>query len=46
VALVTAAGYNYDGPKYEKRLTGLIDELKKMDPPLDNIPFYVLGGEW
>lgn len=45
VALVTAAGYNYEGPKYEKRLKGLIDEMKKVDPPLPDIPFYVLGGE-
>jgi hypothetical protein len=29
----------------KKRLTGLIEELKKLDPPLKSIPFYVLGGE-
>jgi len=44
VALVTAAGYGYDAPRYEKRLASLLQHL--VDDDDDLAPrFYVVGGE-
>ena len=46
VAVVTAAGYGLDGPRYETRLQGLLDrfvELGLDEATVSN--FYVCGGE-
>ncbi|KAJ3213816.1 IMP 5'-nucleotidase [Dinochytrium kinnereticum] len=46
VAIVTAAGYAGDAPKYEKRLSGLLEGIKRSDlTPVQRSRFYVLGGE-
>jgi len=46
VALITAAGYEHDGAKYERRLQGLLDGFA--DFQLDDASlarFFVVGGE-
>ncbi|KAI8918418.1 IMP-specific 5-nucleotidase [Powellomyces hirtus] len=46
VAIVTAAGYPGDAPKYEKRLSGLLDGFRASNLPGEALEkFYVLGGE-
>ncbi|KAJ3096651.1 IMP 5'-nucleotidase [Phlyctochytrium planicorne] len=46
VAIVTAAGYAGDAPRYEKRLSGLLEGIARSDlTPKQKGGFYVLGGE-
>ncbi|KAI8811289.1 IMP-specific 5-nucleotidase, partial [Cladochytrium replicatum] len=48
VAIVTAAGYGTDGPKYEARLSGLLDAFRGGECGLSKeqlARFYVFGGE-
>ncbi|KAI9479128.1 IMP 5'-nucleotidase [Coemansia sp. RSA 990] len=46
VAIVTAAGYGNDAPRYEMRLSGLLHGFKKHRlSPAQVARFYVLGGE-
>ena len=46
VALVTAAGYGYDAPKYERRLSGLLRYFAAHQLEAEVAGrFYVLGGE-
>ncbi|KAJ3024294.1 IMP 5'-nucleotidase [Thoreauomyces humboldtii] len=46
VAIVTAAGYPRDAPRYEKRLSGLLDGFRGSGLPGEALErFYVLGGE-
>merc|ERR1740124_66253 len=46
VAVVTAAGYEYQTEKYELRLSGLLAYFKQMElPPTDCDRFYLFGGE-
>lgn len=46
IALITAAGYEHDGPKYEQRLQGLLrgfSDANLSDEALNR--FFVVGGE-
>ena len=46
VIVITAAGYGYDGSKYEHRLQGLLDRFMDENMSLEHIEnFYVFGGE-
>ncbi|KAJ2745349.1 IMP 5'-nucleotidase [Coemansia sp. BCRC 34301] len=46
VAIVTAAGYGDDAPRYEHRLSGLLSGFAKASlTPDEAARFYVLGGE-
>jgi len=46
VAVVTAAGYEYQAEKYELRLSGLLAYFKEMElPAKDCERFYLFGGE-
>ncbi|KAJ3400763.1 IMP 5'-nucleotidase, partial [Chytridiales sp. JEL 0842] len=47
VAIVTAAGYANDAPKYEQRLSGLLEGIHDAThlSPLQKSRFWVLGGE-
>lgn len=46
IAVVTAAGYEYNREKYEYRLSGLLDYFKKKDLPAEDCErFYLFGGE-
>jgi IMP and pyridine-specific 5'-nucleotidase len=46
VALITAAGYGFDGEKYETRLSGLLDVFRRLELNDDTLArFFVLGGE-
>jgi len=46
LAVVTAAGYEYEAEKYELRLSGLLDYFKQQQlPPECCERFYLFGGE-
>lgn len=46
VCVVTAAGYGFDGSKYETRLKGLLEVFVSKNLSVDVVSnFYVLGGE-
>ena len=46
VAVVTAAGYEYNRERYEYRLSGLLAYFREMElPPHDCERFYLFGGE-
>ncbi|KAL7544753.1 hypothetical protein ACHAWF_008111, partial [Thalassiosira exigua] len=46
VAVVTAAGYEYQASKYELRLSGLLDYFKDRGLGTDDLErFYIFGGE-
>ncbi len=46
VALVTAAGYGYEGALYERRLSGFLEYMRSRQVPEEAASrFYVLGGE-
>lgn len=46
VIVITAAGYGYDGSKYEHRLQGLLTRFMEEKMSLEHIEnFYVFGGE-
>eukprot|EP00560_Eucampia_antarctica_P008411 CAMPEP_0197825108 /NCGR_PEP_ID=MMETSP1437-20131217/2243_1 /TAXON_ID=49252 ORGANISM="Eucampia antarctica, Strain CCMP1452" /NCGR_SAMPLE_ID=MMETSP1437 /ASSEMBLY_ACC=CAM_ASM_001096 /LENGTH=517 /DNA_ID=CAMNT_0043424975 /DNA_START=301 /DNA_END=1854 /DNA_ORIENTATION=- len=46
LAVVTAAGYEYQAEKYEVRLSGLLSYFKEKElPPKDCERFYLFGGE-
>jgi IMP and pyridine-specific 5'-nucleotidase len=46
VAVVTAAGYEYEAAKYELRLSGLLDYFKHMELSEEDCErFYLFGGE-
>ena len=46
LAVVTAAGYEYNTERYEMRLSGLLAYFKSMNlPPEDCERFYLFGGE-
>jgi len=46
VALITAAGYGYEGPKYEQRLRGLLDGFASSKLDAESVGrFFVVGGE-
>jgi len=43
--VMTAAGYGWDGPKYEHRLTGLLKHFVENLTAEEMARFYVVGGE-
>lgn len=46
LAVVTAAGYEYDTEKYELRLSGLLEYFKSKNLPAEDCErFYLFGGE-
>jgi len=46
IAVVTAAGYEYDTEKYELRLSGLLTYFKERKLPVEDCErFYLFGGE-
>jgi len=45
VVVMTAAGYGWDGPKYEHRLAGLLKHFKANLTPQEMSNFIVVGGE-
>jgi len=45
VVVMTAAGYAWDGPKYEHRLAGLLQHFRANLTPEEMSRFFVVGGE-
>jgi IMP and pyridine-specific 5'-nucleotidase len=46
IAVVTAAGYEYQSEKYELRLSGLLAYFKERGLEVDDLErFYIFGGE-
>jgi IMP and pyridine-specific 5'-nucleotidase len=46
IAVVTAAGYEYQTMKYELRLSGLLTYFKEKGLEVDDLErFYIFGGE-